>query len=158
MKPVKVVIAVAALVALTLGVFAFNTVPAEAKEKHPAVRKLLHRSHLVLVHAWKAVTKGGEAKDAYRLAWIQQHAAWRQLKHDHPIVAARLSLNARGNARKVIEANKDKATEEEAKDEADEGKAAEGAKDEEVNAAQAESEKDAPTIEIVIKVEPKEGD
>ncbi len=125
------------------------------EDKHEHHRKLIQRTQGVLLHAHEAVKKGGAEKEDFREAWIYQHAAWKALKNDHPNVAARLSLEARRMARKVIEANHEKVKEEHAKDEPEEQKLAEGASDADVKAAADETRKDAPSADELLKRELK---
>lgn len=143
---------VAALAVAALAV----ALPASAEGKYPGVKKVLRRTHPVLVAAWHAAKKGGEAKGEYRTAVVYQRAAVRALLKDKPVLATKLSLVSRAHARNVIRRNKQEPKAELAEDTAEETKAAEGVSDADVEAAVKEDEKAAPSEDDLLKEEPKD--
>jgi hypothetical protein len=157
----KVRFGVATLAMLMLAAIAFFAATpgsVDAKEKYPRVRKMITRTHGVIVHARHAVLKGGEAKPTFRNAWVHQQAARRAIRKDKPVVAAHLTLKARALARKAIQENKGEMKDEDAKDDAEETKAAEGASEAEADELVKEADKDTPDIEVLIKIELKDED
>ena len=125
------------------------------KEHHAAVAKMVHHTHAMLVHAWNLCKKEGQDKEDLREAYVYQHAAWQALK-DHKLgLAAHLTLAARGEARKVITANKGKLKAEQAADKPEETQAAADAKPEDAQAAHDASAKDAPAADAILASDPK---
>jgi len=94
------------LVIAFIGMIAVMASTADARPKNPLVRKAIHRTHILIVHAAKAAKKGGQDKTDLRKAVVNQRAARWCLNHDKPQEAAVLTLMARALARKVILSNK----------------------------------------------------
>ena len=92
------------LVIAFIGMIAVMASTADARPKNPLVRKAIHRTHILIVHAAKAAKKGGQDKTDLRKAVVNQRAARWCLNHDKPQEAAVLTLMARALARKVVAA------------------------------------------------------
>jgi hypothetical protein len=67
--------------------------------------RLLERSQSVLAAAQRATREGGEERSKFRNAWIRQRAGWDALRGGALPMAAKLGLQARKLAFKVIEGN-----------------------------------------------------
>jgi hypothetical protein len=69
-------------------------------------RASLARTHILLKVARASIKRGGQGRDRFRLAALEQRAAGIALRHDAPKVALHLTRLAREQAREIIAKNR----------------------------------------------------
>jgi hypothetical protein len=118
----------------------------------PKVRKMVSKTHAVIVKAHDVVKKSGKGKDDLRSAFVHQHAARSAMKKGKLKVAAHLTLKARGFARAALKANADQAAAAaDSTDTKEETQAADGATPADAQAEVADSDKATPPADDVAK-------
>ena len=110
-----------------LGALTFTASSVDAATKYQLVRKAIHLTQVLIVHAVKVVKEGGQDKADLRKAVVQQRAARWCVNHRKPVEAMYLTLKARALARKAILANKGEVPKGEETDAPWEAKKAKGA-------------------------------
>jgi len=128
--------------------------PADPKVLRARALKVLGRTHALLIRAHKAVIKGDKSKDDYRKARVAYAAALTAFNANKPALSAKLALDARTYARKVLETYKQAITPQDATIEPDELAAAEGVSATELASASKAADKTTPPVEELAKTEP----
>ncbi len=116
--------------------------------------KVLGRTHALLIRAHKAILKSDKGRDDYRRARISYAAALTAINGNKPALSAKLALDARASARKVLETNKQPIGPKEATTEPEELATSEGVSAAELSTASKAAEKVAPTNDELAKTEP----
>lgn len=116
--------------------------------------KLIARTHALVVRAHKAVVKGELGRADYRKARVGYAAALIAFEANKPALSAKLALEVRPHARKVLELNKQKIAEQEANTDAEELATAEGFSDKELASGLKAADKTTPAVEEITKSEP----
>lgn len=127
--------------------------PMDPKLLRARALKVLGRTHALLVRAHKVVLKG-EGKDGYRKARIHYAAALTAFNANKPALSAKLALDARAFARKVLETNKQPIDAKEASTEPEELAASAGVSAADLTTASNAAEKTTPTNDELAKTEP----
>lgn len=129
--------------------------PGKQAPRDPGIAKIVKKTDELLIRAHGAAKAGGEKKAEFRTAWVKQRAAREAMRHERLALSARLSLEARAVARKVIEANGQKLGPDDTKDDPAEIKAAEGASDADAEAAVKAEDPKTPSADEILASEPK---
>jgi len=129
-------------------------VKGDTKALRVGALKVLGRTHALLVRAHKAVIKGEKGKDDYRKARVAYAASLTALTANKPALSAKLSLEARTHARKVLEINKQAIAPQEATPLPEELAMGGGVTVEELASASKAADKTTPSIAELAKVEP----
>jgi len=126
----------------------------EPKAIRARALNVLGRTHALLIRAHKAVIKGDKGKDDYRRARISYAASLTAFNSSKPALAAKLALDARTYARKVLETYKQPIAPQEATTQPEELAAADGVTAAELTTASKTAEKVTPPVDELAKTEP----